>query len=121
MSDMIRIVARVRVSPDQRDLFIEKIEELVRQCEANEPETIGIEWFLNDANEAVVIDSYQNSDAFLAHIANVGEIAQEISQIAPSFETLIFGSPNDTVRTILSKMGAKFFQPAAGFNRALSQ
>ena len=121
LSDVIRIVVKVSVPPDQRSTFVEKIGELVNQCESNEPKTLGIEWFMNDANEAIVMDTYEDSDAFFAHVANVGEIAQAISRIAPTSETVVLGTPNDALRDVLSKMGADFFHPSAGFNRRIDR
>ena len=114
---MFSIFVKVNVPPDQQSEYIEKIKELVKQSEAHEPRTLSLEFYKNDAGEFIVRDTYQDSEAFLAHLENVGEIVGAMSEIGSSTETLIFGSPNDLIRQRLSALGAQFFDSIAGFTR----
>lgn len=117
MSSKFSILSKVTIPSDQRDAYLEKVKALVEQSEAEEPKTLGIEWYLNDENEIIVIDSYLDSEAFLEHVANVGELASAMTDIAPSTELLIFGSPSTAVSQMLSSMGARFYGSFAGFTR----
>ncbi len=51
------------------------------------------DWFLsNDETKCVVRETYENSDAVLAHIATVGELVGQLAQLGGGLEIEGFGT-----------------------------
>ena len=53
------------------------------------------DWFFDDKNTVcVVLETYQDSEALLAHIANVGEAFGRLVELGGGCELEIFGDPS---------------------------
>ena len=84
-----------KITPDNLDEFKRLAGEALKIV-AGEPGALQYDWFFNaDESVCVVRETYENSDAALAHIGNVGEILGPVVQLGGGLELELFGSPSD--------------------------
>jgi quinol monooxygenase YgiN len=103
---------------------IEEYKKLVREMskvvEANEPDTIGYEFYLNRAEtKCIVHETYTNSEAVLAH--NVGLASQTILPKIFSVSRIsrfdVYGNPSEELQKVLTSFGSQAYNLFAGFSR----
>ncbi|MET0658312.1 MAG: antibiotic biosynthesis monooxygenase [Steroidobacteraceae bacterium] len=106
---MIFAAARFSIQPGKQDEFRALAREAFARVEANEPGTLGYEWFLNAAGtECLTIDVYKDTAALLAHMANAGPVMAKILQIVKS-DTTVYGAVAPEVRAKFKpELGVKF-------------
>ena len=67
------------------------------------------DWYLNEETmECVVVETYADSQAVLAHVGNVGEHLQKLLEIA-DIAVEIYGNPNGELRNALDGSGYKIY------------
>lgn len=87
-------VARFRVHPGREAEFAALAAECVRLVREKDPGTTLYEWFLSpDRTECIAIDSYESSEAVIAHARNVGPTMRRIRSIA-DVEVELLGEPS---------------------------
>jgi len=60
-----------------------------------EPGVLEYDWFFNDAETVCVVrETYQDSEALVAHIANLGETFQKLVDLGGGCELQLFGDPS---------------------------
>lgn len=60
-----------------------------------EATTLQYDWFFSDdETRCVVRETYANSDAVLAHLANVGELIGKLAELGGGLEIEAFGDPS---------------------------
>jgi quinol monooxygenase YgiN len=103
---------------------IEEYKKLVREMskvvEANEPDTIDYEFYLNRAEtKCIVHETYTNSEAVLAH--NVGLASQTILPKIFSVSRIsrfdVYGNPTEELQKVLTSFGSQAYNLFAGFSR----
>jgi quinol monooxygenase YgiN len=103
---------------------IEEYKKLVREMskvvEANEPDTIGYEFYLNRAEtKCIVHETYTNSEAVLAH--NVGLASQTILPKIFSVSRIsrfdVYGNPSEELQKVLTSFNSQAYNLFAGFSR----
>jgi quinol monooxygenase YgiN len=103
---------------------IEEYKKLVREMskavEANEPDTIDYEFYLNRAEtKCIVHETYTNSEAVLAH--NVGLASQTILPKIFSVSRIsrfdVYGNPSEELQKVLTSFGSQAYNLFAGFSR----
>mgnify|MGYP001570348084 FL=1 len=61
------------------------------------------DWFLHDEDECEVRETFTGSDAFLAHLDNVGDALKELLQHANLIELRIYGDPSEKLMAALTE------------------
>jgi quinol monooxygenase YgiN len=118
VDESIRITVRWNIQAGQVEAFKAVAREITASVEAEEPRTRSYEWYLSDDGaEGYLTEVMSDSDAFMAHLANVGQSVGPLYAIASIADMLVFGSPNAQVRDVLAGAGARFFPGFAGFTR----
>ncbi len=109
----IRIVARARIHPGKLEEFT-KIAAGCLAASRRDPGTQSYEWYLNaDRTECVVLEVYDDSNALLAHVGNLGELLGQV--MAVSDLTLeFFGDPSPELRQVGDSLGAKVYSYLQG-------
>jgi hypothetical protein len=75
---------------------------------------LGSAWFEStDGTEFVAHESFVDSDAVLAHAANVGDLTGQWVDLADGVDVQTFGSPSDEVRSALAAMAPTIFPPVS--------
>jgi quinol monooxygenase YgiN len=96
------------------------IQEMSRTVQANEPDTINYQFYLNkDQTKCVVHETYVNSDAALAHNNGIAsrKILPRIFSLAKISRFDVYGNPNEELRKSLVSFGAETFNLFTGFSR----
>ena len=77
---------------------------------AKDPGTLRYECFVSeDGKELTFLETYADSEAVLAHGANVADAVGELTGVAEITSLELFGDPSPQVRSALAPMGAKLY------------
>lgn len=107
---MIFAVARFSILPGRHAEFRELAAEAFGLVQANEPGTIGYEWFL-DGDECLTVDIYRDAAALAAHMANAGPTMAKILRIVES-DTRIYGALPEAMRgRFKPELGVRYIAP----------
>jgi quinol monooxygenase YgiN len=113
---------RAEFSIDQGKIeeYKKQIQEMSRMIEANEPDTINYQFYLNkDQTKCLVHETYEDSDAALAHGNGVASrtILTRIFTLAKVSRFDVYGNPNVELQKSLASFGAETFNLFTGFSR----
>jgi len=111
------IVPYFKVHEGKLDAFKELCERFV-STSSSEPGCLYY-GFSFDGDEAHCREGYQNAEAALAHIENVGALLQESTALAEMVRLEIHGSESELtkLREPLAAIGPRFFTLEFGFRR----
>ena len=96
------------------------IQEMSRMVEANEPDTINYQFYLNkDETKCIVNETYVSSEAALVHNNGVASrtVLPRIFSLAKLSRFDVYGNPNEELQKLLANLGAETFNLFAGFSR----
>jgi quinol monooxygenase YgiN len=96
------------------------IQEMSSMVEANEPDTIIYQFYLNSTEtKCIVHETYENSEAVISH--NSGSASQtilpKIFKVARISRFDVYGNPSEELQKTLTSFGAHTYNPFAGFSR----
>jgi quinol monooxygenase YgiN len=118
MTDYIRATAEVSIPPGKMNEFKVLAAEIIAKVQANEPDTFSYEYFLSsDESKCYVVQYYKDSEAALAHLENIGDLAGPLHEVAPLTGVMIFGSPSDELRRVLEPVRPQIFEHWNGVTR----
>jgi quinol monooxygenase YgiN len=113
-----RMIVRQGIKPGKLEEFKKMAERLTSGVEADEPTTLGYEWFISeDGASCYLIESYGSAEAFLLHFQNLGSKLHDMLEISPLEEMVVVGDPGPQVKEMLAELGAKFYTPHVGISR----
>ena len=107
----IHVTARAAIHQGK----LEELKMLAAQCvqkvRENEPGALQYDWFLNETQtECVVQETYADSEAVLAHVANLGLTLDAVLSLGDwTFE--IFGSPSPELAAAAAGLNPKVYSP----------
>ncbi len=107
----IHVIARLKIHSDKLSEF----KQLAKECIPlvhNEPGAELYDWFIDENNQCTVIETYKDSEAVFAHLANVGETLAKLMEIS-DFSGEVFGNVSPELEKALQDMQVKpvpFFQ-----------
>jgi len=96
------------------------VQDMVKVVEANEPDAINYEYYLNNAETScVIIEAYKNSEAALAHLKGVASqtILPKIFNISRITRFDVYGDPSEELQKVLTTFGVQLYKLFAGFSR----
>jgi len=100
--------------------FKKLVQDMSRAVEANEPDTIDYQFYLNeDGTKCIVHETYANSEAALAHNNSVASrtILPKVFSISKISRFDAYGNPSEELQKVLTSFGAQTFNLFAGFSR----
>ena len=110
--EKIHIIARFKVTPDK----ISDIKTIAENCiglTKNEEGAVTYDFFVDEINgNCTAIETYQNSEAVLAHLGNVNEELIKLMEIS-EFTVEVFGDVSDVLNGALKEKG---ISPVPYFN-----
>ena len=63
--------------------------------DVNEPNTLGYEYYINeDDTECHLVETFKNSDAFMVHLGNMGQMFDPLFESTTMTRAKIYGSPS---------------------------
>lgn len=110
----IKVTALFKIKEGKLNEFKQLVPSLIHAVKKNEPGAVTYDWYLNEeAMECMVLETYADSQAVLAHSANLGELLQKLLGISDLILE-VFGNPDPELKKILAEMGAKLYPFFAG-------
>ena len=102
MSELLGI-ARFKFRDGKREEYLRLSEEAAKLVRANEPGTLAYDLYLNaDQSECIIIERYRDSEAAMAHAANVGHLFDAVLATVTIVHGELLGEPNDELRSRLA-------------------
>jgi quinol monooxygenase YgiN len=108
------------IDPSKIEEYKKLIQEMSREVEANEPDTLIYQFYLNkDQTKCVVHETFVNSNAAIAHNNSVASrtILPRIFSLAKISRFDVYGNPNEELLKSLASFGAESFNLFTGFSR----
>jgi quinol monooxygenase YgiN len=115
----ILIMFTGEVLPGQMDKFKQVVTRVVAAV-AEEPGTLINEWsFQPDQKTYNVLEAYQDSEAFAAHVKHISttDFSKELGQVRKTLKAVVFGTPNSQVKEALARLEPIYTSPIDGFIR----
>jgi quinol monooxygenase YgiN len=118
--NQIHFRAEFTIEQGKIEEYKKLVKEMIRMVEANEPDTINYQFYLNkDETKCIVHETYANSEAAFAH--NNGVASQttlpKIFSLAKISRFDVYGNPSEELQKLLASFGAETFNLFAGFSR----
>jgi len=102
------------ISPDAADRFTQLAAEALATIRA-EPGTLQHDWFFSDdGTQCVVHETYDSSDAFLAHLAGSGELLGRLVELGGGLELDLFGEPSAALLDAIAAFQPRIYSYGQG-------
>jgi quinol monooxygenase YgiN len=112
--------AEFTIKKEKIEEYKKLIQDMSRTVEANEPDTITYEFYLNtDETKCIVHETYRNSEAALAHNTGIASqtILPKILSISSIIRFDVYGNPSEELQKQLTNLGARTYNLFTGFSR----
>jgi quinol monooxygenase YgiN len=77
----------------------------------SEPGVLQYDWFFDDTQTVCVVrETYQDSEALLAHITNMGESLSTLSELGGGCELEMFGDPSPLLLDVTAALPRSVFR-----------
>ena len=102
MSELLGI-ARFKFLEGKREEYLRLSEQANALVAANEPGTLQYDLFLNDdQSECMIVERYRDSEAAMAHAANVGHLFADVLATVSLVHGELLGEPSAELRAKLA-------------------
>ena len=102
MSELLGI-ARFKFHEGKREEYLRLSEQAAELVRTNEPGTLQYDLFLNaDQTECMIIERYRDSEAAMAHAANLGHLFDAVLATVSIVHGELLGEPSDELRAKLA-------------------
>jgi len=110
----IHLTAIFRIHPGKLDAFKELVGKCVAIVKEKEPHTLQYDWFYSaDQTECRVRETYTDSDAVFAHMANVGPYLGQFLTIT-DFSGEVYGDPPAALKKAFEAFNVTYYAYADG-------
>ena len=116
----IHIRAEFTIEEGKIEEYKKPVQDMSRVVEANEPDTINYEFYLNKSEtKCIVHETYTNSEAVLAHINGIASqtILPKIFSVSRISKFDVYGNPSEELQKALASVGSQTYNLFAGFCR----
>ena len=118
--NQIHIRAEFSIDKKKVDEFKRLIQKMSKIVEANEPDTIQYQFYLNgDGTKCIVHETYTDSEATLVHNESLASktILPKIFNVAKMDKLDVYGNPNGALQNLLRNHNTQIYNLVTGFNR----
>jgi quinol monooxygenase YgiN len=118
--NQIHFRAEFTIEEGKIEEFKKMVQDMSRVVEANEPDTINYQFYLNRAEtKCVVNETYANSEAVLAHNTSVASqtILPKVFGVSRISRFDVYGNPSEELQKVLASFGPQTYSLFAGFSR----
>jgi quinol monooxygenase YgiN len=119
--NQIHFRAEFTIEEGKIEEYKKLVQEMSRVVEANEPDTIDYQFYLNRAETTCIVhETYINSEAVLAHNAGVASqtILPKIFSVSRISRFDVYGNPSEELQKVLTSFGPQTYNLFAGFSRS---
>ena len=116
----IHFRAEVTIEEGKKEEYKKLIQDMSRVVEANEPDTINYQFYLNRAEtKCIVNETYANSEAVFAHITGVASqtILPKIFNVSRISRFDVYGNPSEELQKMLTSFSPQTYNLFSGFSR----
>ena len=114
----VSYVVEFTINDGKLEEFKAKSASYIEAVKANEPGTLGYQWFLaEDGKRCLVHEVFRDSAALMAHLELVGPTLPNLLAIAPITRVEVLGSASGAARAALAQLGAVHCPHLGGFDR----
>jgi quinol monooxygenase YgiN len=118
--NQIHFRAEFTIDAGKIEEFKRLVQEMSRAVEANEPDTIGYQFYPNKTDtKCVVHETYVNSEAALAHNASIASqtILPKIFSLSRVSRFDVYGNPSKELQKLLTSVHPQTYTLFTGFSR----
>jgi quinol monooxygenase YgiN len=118
--NQIHFRAEFTIEEGKIDQYKKLAQEMSKAVEANEPDTIDYQFYLNRAEtKCIVHETYTNSEAVLAHNDGVASqtILPKIFRVSRISRFEVYGKPSEELQKVLTSFSPQTYNLFAGFSR----
>jgi quinol monooxygenase YgiN len=102
------------IASDRLNEFKQAAEEALMAAR-DEPGTIQYDWFYNaDETRCVLRETFADSEAVLAHAANVRALLPRLIELGGGLQLDVFGRPSAELSAVLATLGSQIYDFAQG-------
>jgi quinol monooxygenase YgiN len=117
MHDEISWQVELAIEPERFDSFRALTNEMIESTRLEEGVLIYERFLSEDGGKVLVYERYANSEAAILHLRSFQEkFADAFGRLVKRERFLVFGTPNDELKRMLSGFDATFVRPMAGFS-----
>ena len=96
-------IARFKFHEGRREEYLRLSDQATELVRAKEPGTLGYDLYLNgDQSECMIIERYRDSEAAMAHAANVGPLFDSVLATVSIVHGELLGEPSAELRARLA-------------------
>jgi quinol monooxygenase YgiN len=118
--NQIHLRAEFTIEEGKIEEFKKLVQDMSRVVEANEPDTINYQFYLNRAEtKCIVNETYTNSESALAHITGVASqtILPKVFTVSRISRFDVYGNPSEELQKALTSFSPQTYNLFAGFSR----
>ena len=119
--NQIHFRAEFTIEEGKIEEYKKLVQDMSRLVEANEPDTINYQFYLNraDKTKCIVHETYANSEAVFAHNNGVASqtILPKILSVSRISRFDVYGNPSKELQKVLTSFGAQTYNLFGGFSR----
>ncbi len=118
--NQIHFRAEFTIQEGKIEEYKKLVQDMSRAVEANEPDTINYQFYLNRAEtKCIVYETYTNSEAVFAHINSVASqtILPKIFNVSRISRFEVYGNPSEELQKVLTSFSPETYNLFAGFIR----
>jgi quinol monooxygenase YgiN len=119
--NQIQFRAEITIQEGKIEEFKKLVRDMSRVVEANEPDTIGYQFYLNreDETKCIVYETYTNSEAVFAHNNGVASqaILPKVFNVSRISRFEVYGNPSEELQKVLTGFSPQTYNLYAGFSR----
>jgi quinol monooxygenase YgiN len=118
--EQIEFRAEFTIQEGKIEEYKQLIQEMSRVVEANEPDTIGYQFYLStDETRCIVSEKYLNSESVFVHSNGIASqtILPKIFNVSRISRFEVYGNPNEELQKVLATFSPKIYNLFAGFSR----
>jgi quinol monooxygenase YgiN len=102
MSELLGI-ARFKFLEGKREDYLRLSDQATEIVRATEPGTLGYDLYLNsDQSECMIVERYRDSEAAMAHAANLGQLFDAVLATVSVVHGELLGEPSEELRAKLA-------------------
>ncbi len=117
MHDEISWQVELAIEPARFDSFRALTNEMIESTRLEEGVLIYERFLSEDGGKVLVYERYANSEAAILHLRSFQDkFADAFGRLVKRERFLVFGTPNDELKRMLSGFDATFVRPMAGFS-----
>ncbi|MDQ4101063.1 MAG: antibiotic biosynthesis monooxygenase [Thermoproteota archaeon] len=116
----IEFRAEFTIQEGKMEEYKKLVQEMSRLVEANEPDTIRYQFYLDNSEiKCVVYETYANSEAVFAHNNGVASqtILPKIFNVSRISRFEVYGNPSEELQNVLTSFNPERYSLFAGFSR----